>query len=92
MSMKSINPTTGEEIESFAPITDEELERRIAAANAAYGRYRDTSFQERGRWLVAAADILEAEKSRIGEIMTHEMGKPLKAAVAEAEKSAWVCR
>jgi len=39
-----------------------------------------------------AADILESEKRQLGTIMTTEMGKPLKAAIAEAEKCALVCR
>jgi succinate-semialdehyde dehydrogenase/glutarate-semialdehyde dehydrogenase len=39
-----------------------------------------------------AADLLENEKGRWGELMTLEMGKTIGAAVAEAEKCAWVCR
>ncbi len=39
-----------------------------------------------------AAEILETEKAEFGKIMTLEMGKPLKAAIGEAEKCAWVCR
>jgi succinate-semialdehyde dehydrogenase/glutarate-semialdehyde dehydrogenase len=39
-----------------------------------------------------AADVLDARKEHWGRIMTLEMGKTLKSAVAEAEKCAWVCR
>ena len=42
--------------------------------------------------MMRAAEILETEKHDFGKIMTLEMGKPLKAAVGEAEKCAWVCR
>lgn len=39
-----------------------------------------------------AAEILEQEKQQLGELMTVEMGKPIAAAVAEAEKCAAGCR
>ena len=39
-----------------------------------------------------AAAILEAESGELGELMTIEMGKPIKAGVAEAQKCATACR
>ncbi|MFN7657957.1 MAG: aldehyde dehydrogenase family protein, partial [Dolichospermum sp.] len=43
-------------------------------------------------WLEQAATILDQEKADLGKLMTLEMGKPLKAAIAEIEKCALVCR
>ena len=42
--------------------------------------------------MIRAAEILESDKNAFAKIMTTEMGKPIKAAVSEAEKCAWVCR
>ena len=47
---------------------------------------------ERARMMQRAGELLETDKQSLGQMMTAEMGKPIKAAIAEAEKCAWVCR
>lgn len=88
----SINPATGETVQTFAPLTDSEIDARLARAEAAYRSYRHTKIADRVRWLTAAAEILELERGRLGRIMTLEMGKPIGAARAEAAKCATACR
>jgi succinate-semialdehyde dehydrogenase/glutarate-semialdehyde dehydrogenase len=88
----SINPATGETLATFEELTDLELEQSLERARRAFREYRGVSFQDRARWLTAAAGILESEKDRIGRIMTLEMGKPIAAARGEAAKCAWACR
>ena len=90
--MRSVNPATGEEIARYPTLSDDDLEARLEKAHAAFLDYRRTSLDERARWMRAAADLLESENRRWAELMTLEMGKPVAAAVAEAEKCAWVCR
>jgi succinate-semialdehyde dehydrogenase/glutarate-semialdehyde dehydrogenase len=68
------------------------VEARLARAAQAFQAYRRTSLGERAAWLRRAAHILESEKDRIGRLMTLEMGKTLRSAVAEAEKCALACR
>ncbi|MEJ2185492.1 MAG: NAD-dependent succinate-semialdehyde dehydrogenase [Gemmatimonadota bacterium] len=92
MAMISKNPATGEALKEFDEITDTELERRLQAAADAFESFRQTSFGQRARWMMEAADILESESRGLGELMTREMGKPVGQAVAEAKKCAWVCR
>ena len=88
----SINPATGETLRTFEPLSDSQLEEKISRAVAAYRSYRSTSFTDRARWLVRAAQILDAEKDTFGRLMTLEMGKPIAAARAEAAKCALGCR
>ena len=92
MAMISRNPATGEELASYTELSGSELDERLALAGSAFEVHRRTSFAERAEHMRAAADILDAGKHQLGRIMTLEMGKPIGAAVAEAEKCAWVCR
>jgi succinate-semialdehyde dehydrogenase / glutarate-semialdehyde dehydrogenase len=92
MTIATINPATGQTLKTFTPLTADELEARLACADAAYRRHRRTSFAERRRLMLKAAEILEAEKEALGRLMVTEMGKPLKAAIEEAAKCAVGCR
>src|SRR5579859_168646 len=90
--MASVNPFSGELMREFEQHSDEVLEQKLQGAIETFRTYRDTSFAERSRMMLRAAEILESEKERFGELMTREMGKTLKSAVQEAEKSAFGCR
>jgi succinate-semialdehyde dehydrogenase / glutarate-semialdehyde dehydrogenase len=92
MTIASINPATGQTIRTFTPLSGPELDARLQCAADAFRRYRKTPLPERTRLLLRAAEILEAEKEKLGRLMVMEMGKTLKAAVEEAAKCAWGCR
>ncbi len=92
MAIATINPATGETIKTFTPLTDAELETKLSLADSAFQSYRKTTMADRSRWLNRAADILEKDKLKFAQIMTEEMGKPIKSAIAEAAKCALVCR
>lgn len=92
MAIATINPATGETLKTFTPLTDAEIETKLALAQSTYEQYRHTTFAQRSQWLNQAADILDKDKLKFAQIMTTEMGKTLKSAIAEAEKCAKVCR
>ncbi|HEY9606419.1 MAG TPA: NAD-dependent succinate-semialdehyde dehydrogenase [Allocoleopsis sp.] len=92
MGIATINPATGETLKTFEPLNDEAIEAKLALAQQRFEQYRKTPMSQRAEWLNKAADILERDKVSFGKIMTTEMGKTLKSAIAEAEKCALVCR
>jgi succinate-semialdehyde dehydrogenase / glutarate-semialdehyde dehydrogenase len=92
MPIASVNPTTNETLETFEALSEQQLDEKLQRAFDVFQSYRRTSFAERVPLMIRAAEILESEKKDFARIMTTEMGKPIKAAVQEAEKCAWVCR
>ena len=92
MTIATVNPATGEEIKTFEALTDEEIDGKLALAAETFREYRNTSFAERSRMLLRAAEILDDEAEDLGRLMTREMGKTLAAAKAEAQKCARGCR
>jgi succinate-semialdehyde dehydrogenase/glutarate-semialdehyde dehydrogenase len=92
MAIVSINPTTGEVLKSFTPLTDSQIEEKLQTAAKAFSKLRALQFSERARMMANAAQILEKEKEALGRLMTLEMGKPIRAAIEEAVKCAWACR
>jgi succinate-semialdehyde dehydrogenase / glutarate-semialdehyde dehydrogenase len=92
MGIATINPATGETLKTFEPLSDEAIEAKLKLAEQRFEQYRKTPMSQRAEWLNKAADILERDKVSFGKIMTTEMGKTLKSAIAEAEKCALVCR
>jgi len=88
----SVNPANGETLRTFSPLTDSQIEDKLVRSEAAYRAFRHTRFSGRAGWLERAAAILESERESIARLVTLEMGKPLKAAAAEAAKCAWAGR
>src|SRR5271163_4406865 len=83
MPIASINPSTGELLKSYASLTPAEVTAKIQLAANTFLHYRSTSFAERARCMMKAAQILEEQKDALARVMTLEMGKPIRAAVDE---------
>ncbi len=92
MGIATTNPATGETLKTFDALSDQDLESKIDHAQQTFLAYRRIPIAQKAIWLTHTAEILEQERDRFGKLMTLEMGKPLKAAIAEVEKSALVCR
>lgn len=88
MPIQSINPATEEVLKTFDAHSDAQIEQALAQAQSAFKHHRLTSFDARARKMIRVAEILETNKSDYAKIMTAEMGKTYKSAIAEVEKCA----
>ena len=92
ITQRSINPATGDTLAEHPAHSLEEVERRLALAGRAALRWRRTPVAERAAVVARLGELLDAEKERLGRLMTLEMGKPIQAAIDEAAKCAAGCR
>ena len=92
MPIATVNPSTGETLETFDPHSPAEVERRLALAASTFVEWRRVPMDERARRMRRAGEILDERKQEYGRLMTVEMGKPVGPGVAEAEKCALACR
>lgn len=92
MPIATTNPATGQVLKTYEEMSDEQIDGAIERADLAFRQLRETTIAQRGRWLTAAADLLEAERDETARLMTTEMGKTYAAAKAEVTKCATACR
>ncbi len=92
MPYATINPATGETLQTFPSLTDAQVQDKLRLAAEAFEQHRRTSFGDRAVKMLRAADLLDAEKESIARTVTLEVGKTLRESVAEAQKCARACR
>lgn len=88
MAYQSINPATDEEGQSFAELTDAQLEAAIATAATCFESWRQTSFVQRAAIVSKAAAIMRERSDDLARLMTLEMGKLIAEAKGEVVLSA----
>ncbi|MFK3616745.1 NAD-dependent succinate-semialdehyde dehydrogenase [Coxiella burnetii] len=91
MPIRTTNPSTGEVIKTYQEMTDQQVEDIINDVHYDYEKWRSVGFKERGGKLRRIAERLRKDKTDYAKLIATEMGKPITAGEAEAEKCAWVC-
>lgn len=91
MSIQSINPATGEVLETFQETSTSEIDGILEAAETTFREWRKRPFADRAKRMREAARILRDRKGKYARTMSLEMGKPIVQGEAEAEKCAWAC-
>ncbi len=92
MTFTATNPANEKIVATYPLHTPEEVEQALKGASEAFHAWKLASFDERGRFMVRAAELLESEIPVAAELMTSEMGKTFAAAKGEAQKCAMTMR
>ena len=87
-TLQSINPYTEEVMKKLPLMNTWEVNGQVGESRGAYVKWRDVPVADRVLSLKKLAEVLRAEKRRYAELITKEMGKPIKEALAEVEKCA----
>ncbi|OOQ84711.1 aldehyde dehydrogenase [Penicillium brasilianum] len=78
-----INPATAAPNPEVPVATQEDLDKAVQAARAAFKTWSKTSFEERRAALHAYADAIDANIDGFSKILTMEQGKPLTQSTTE---------
>ncbi len=90
-TIHTINPYTDAVLQEYPLLTKRESDMEIDEARRAFSLWSGHTPAERAASVRRLAEHLRAEKRKYAELMTKEMGKPIKESLAEIEKCAWLC-
>ncbi|MBR9699098.1 NAD-dependent succinate-semialdehyde dehydrogenase [Candidatus Woesearchaeota archaeon] len=88
--MRSVNPYTEEVMKEFGEISIEQALEQLKKSKQAQERWKLLSVADRIPYLTKLAAVLRKNKQRYAEMITKEMGKPIKESLGEVEKCAWL--
>jgi succinate-semialdehyde dehydrogenase/glutarate-semialdehyde dehydrogenase len=91
LTFKSINPADGNTLAEIDTFTAGQLEAALQETALAAPAWRALPLAERCGLMRRAAQVLEARAAEFARLITLEMGKPVREALAEVQKCAWVC-
>ncbi|WP_336987237.1 NAD-dependent succinate-semialdehyde dehydrogenase [Altererythrobacter aquiaggeris] len=84
-AITTTNPATGETIETYPLMSEQEATQRLEAAHTAFGEWRALSHAERAPYLTKIAQKLRDNADGLAALMTQETGKLYKDGQREVE-------
>lgn len=91
MTVRAVNPATGEQIAGYPATPPNALNDIAHKARLAQRLWAGHEPSKRATHLHTCAQLLKDRKNGLAELMAREMGKPIKEGRGEIEKCAWVC-
>ncbi|MGT2887080.1 NADP-dependent glyceraldehyde-3-phosphate dehydrogenase [Streptococcus didelphis] len=90
--MTIFEPASGNPLGTVPAMSHEEVDAVYASAKKSFPKWRALSYVERAAYLHKAADILIRDKEKIGQILSREVAKGLKASISEVVRTAEIIR
>ncbi|MEM1437070.1 MAG: aldehyde dehydrogenase family protein [Pseudomonadota bacterium] len=91
-TMDVVNPATEQKLADCPRASEAQLNQAVAAAQAAFGSWRNVPIDERKAVVGRIADAIEANATELAQILTQEQGKPIGDATGEVYGMAAFCR
>ena len=89
--MKSINPFNQQLLATYQEFSDSEIQKAISLSAKTYQSWKTIGLADRIKLVKKLSKKLLSQKVELADMMTLEMGKIKKEALAEVEKCAWLC-
>ena len=87
----TINPATGEQIDSYTQLSKDEAFARVDACHEAFGKWKLRTLEDRAEVIKGLGKALRDNKEELARLMTAEVGKLLKDSRDEVELCAAIC-
>ncbi len=91
-TIETINPTTGEMLDHYEYMSNEEVEEAISKCHQAFLTWREVPVEERAERIKAIGKALLGAKEELAQLMTDEMGKTLIQSRQEVDLCAAICK
>ena len=91
MAIESRNPFNNEIVKTFDEESDKQILEKIELAESTFRDWKTSNFTQRKELMLKTAVLLRNRKEEYARLMTVEMGKAKREAIAEIEKCALVC-
>ena len=84
-----VNPATGETVQTYATISDADLDAAIGRADAAHEAWKGAaSVEDRAALLRRVGELHTERRQELAEIIVREMGKPIEQSLGEVDFAA----
>lgn len=90
-SIATVNPTTGETLQTYTLMDSSQANQVIEASHQAFLEWRLVSLEQRAKAVKAIGEALKAHKNELAELMVKEMGKPTEEALQEVDLCVGIC-